>query len=676
MNTGNVMGIHKIKDYEKIAAGEVIERPAAIVKELVENSIDAGATRIEIHVEEAGTRLIKVIDDGSGIEPDEVILAFERHTTSKITEFTDVYNLKTLGFRGEALASIKAVARVEITTRTKNHELGKKVVLEDDQLVEETRVACPVGTTITVKNLFFNVPVRRKFLKKDAVEFSHISDIVTRYALACHDVSFKLFHDGHLVLDAPPSKGDLVNKIVSIYGREHAGNMIRIDQQATEFSLHGYIATPDITRSARSYSTLLVNRRYVQSPEISRAIENAYETRLMKGRYPFFVLFLDINPALIDVNIHPTKKEIKFSNEDELLTRIEDWLRGALARAGKGTSTAAPPLAGSTLESHVNPAAGTNVATKKTGGALSSGIKGKVPRRKSFDEILDGASERVPAHVLDLDDRFTRQLDEVEDLDVDPGDAHDDLGATGDTTGQQNATGVQGGLPAHATAARLSGWKPLDVGTAPAGLEAVDSGTFKSLPPLTLLAKGVQLANTYLFFASTNGDLVIVDQHAASERVEYERIVKKFKATNVTSQQMLLPKVLSLPPNLLALVDAFQPDLKRVGFEIVKESGGGLPTYKVTRFPVVFHVNVDFKVIEDFLTSLLSLDKQNVQDEILKLLACHAAIRAGDALDRTQIWTLLADLDKCDDPHHCSHGRPTYIVKPAAWFEKEFKRIP
>jgi DNA mismatch repair protein MutL len=657
-----VMGhIHKIKDYEKIAAGEVIERPAAIVKELLENSIDAGATRVEIYAEEAGTRSVKVIDDGSGIEPDEVILAFERHTTSKITEFNDVYNLSTLGFRGEALASIKAVARVEIATRTKHHELGKKVVLEDDQVLEDTSIACPVGTTITVKKLFFNVPVRRKFLKKDAVEFSHISDIVTRYALAYHDVSFKLFHDGHLILDAPSSKGDLLNKIVSIYGREHAGNMIPVDQKAPDFSLHGYIATPDITRSARTYSTLLVNHRYVYSADIARAIEGAYETRLMKGRYPFYVLFLDIKPALIDVNIHPTKKEIKFSNEEDLLGKVEEWVRSALDEKTKRTG--APP-AESKLDDHVPALAGTPKTMKKQGYSTTS-KKDKVAKVKSFDDVLDDANERVPERILDLDDEFLHDLDGT---DSEGEEDAEEVDSASDTPPMQPPT-------LYAEAAKLSGWKPLNLGTNPAGLENIDSGTFNSIPPLRLLAKGVQLANTYLLFESTSGDLVIVDQHAASERVEYERIVKKYKATNVASQQMLIPKVLSLPPNLLALVDASQPALKRLGFEIVKDIAGNVPSYKVARFPVVFHVNVDFQVIEDFLTSLLSMDKMNREDDILKLLACHTAIRAGEPLDRKQIWTLLADLDKCEDPLNCCHGRPTFLVKPSTWFEKEFKRI-
>nr|MDO8085118.1 DNA mismatch repair endonuclease MutL [Candidatus Sigynarchaeum springense] len=653
--------IEKIKDFEKIAAGEVIERPAAVVKELLENAIDAGATRIEVYAEEAGTMSIKVIDDGSGIEPDEVILAFDRHTTSKIKEFSDVYNLSTLGFRGEALASIKAVARVEIVTRTRRHDLGKKVVLEGDQVLEDSPVACPIGTTITVKKLFFNVPVRRKFLKNDAVEFSHISDIVTRYALAYHDVAIKLFHDGHLVLDAPASKGDLLNKIVSIYGREQAGSMIAVDQKAPDFSLHGFIAAPDITRSARSYSTLLVNRRYVYSADIARAIENAYEARLMKGRFPFYVLFLDIKPSLIDVNIHPTKKEIKFSNEDELLEQIESWVRATLdAKVNRPGSI---PAAGK-LDDHVPGPQSIQPSSNKQG-LSTSGREGRAPRKKSFDDILEDASERIPERILDIDEDFSQQLDDGQS------ESGLDSGGVGSVNGEPPSSPPAG----SGAGARLSGWKPLDVGIAGGDLENVDSGTFNVLPPLQMLSKGVQLGNTYLLFVSAGGDLVIVDQHAASERIEYERIVKKYKATGPKSQQMLVPKVLSLPPSLLPLIDANQPALKQLGFEIVKDDTGDVPAYKVMQFPLIFHRNVSFQVIEDFLTSLLSLDKLDVEDDVLKLLACHAAIRAGEPLDRRQIWALLSDLDKCDDPYHCCHGRPTFLVKPSTWLDKEFKRI-
>ncbi|HME53953.1 MAG TPA: DNA mismatch repair endonuclease MutL [Candidatus Lokiarchaeia archaeon] len=653
--------IQKIKDYEKIAAGEVIDRPASVVKELLENSIDAGASRIEIHVEAAGTKSIKVIDNGSGIEPDEVILAFDRHTTSRIHEFEDIYNLSTLGFRGEALASIKAVSRTEIATRTVDHELGKKVVLEEDRVLEDSEIACPVGTTVVVKKLFYNVPVRKKFLKNDSVEFSHISDIVTRYALASHDIDIKLFHDGRLVIDAPASKGDLLNKIVAIYGKDHASNMLEMNETAPDFSLHGYIATPEITRSSRGYSSIFVNSRYIYSPEVAKAIENAYEARLMKGRYPFYVLFLDIKPALIDVNIHPTKKEIKFSNEDDVLHAIEEWVRAKLDEKVKrprvGTSE-------TSLEQHaVKP----NIAralpdagdASQQGNAFL-GKKGatttreRQSRTKNFDDLLQEASDRVPENLLDVDDEFNRELE---------------------NDGEAGAAEPASAL-VPASPARLSGWKPLAVAASDASLENVDSGTFKVLPPLKLLTKGVQLGNMYLFFVSADGDLVIVDQHAASERVEYEKIMKKYEATGITSQEMLIPKTLSLLPSLLAVLDANMEALNRLGFEIGKDTDdAGVECYKVTRFPFVFHVNIDFQVIEDFLEAVLSSGQIGMEDDILKLMACHAAIRAGEALDKKQIWTLLSELDKCDDPYHCCHGRPTFITKPVTWLDKEFKRI-
>nr|MDO8110040.1 DNA mismatch repair endonuclease MutL [Candidatus Sigynarchaeota archaeon] len=652
--------IQKIKDYEKIAAGEVIDRPASVVKELLENSIDAGADRIQIHVEAAGTKSIKVIDNGSGIEPDEAIFAFERHTTSKIHEFNDIYNLATLGFRGEALASIKAVAHVEITTRTKAHDVGKMVVMEDDKILEDTDVACPVGTTMVVKNLFFNVPVRRKFLKNDAVEFSHISDIVTRYALACHDIDIKLFHDGRLVLDAPPSKGLLLNKIVSIYGSEHASNMLEISEKAPDFSLHGFIATPDITRSSRMQSSLFVNNRYVYSADVAKAIENAYETRLMKGRYPFYVLFLDITPSLIDVNIHPTKKEIKFSNEDEMLAKIEAWVR---AKLDEKVQKYRVPSTSTSLDDHAGGASqstsgGKTVAYSRQDSVgasqASPGRPRYMPRRtKSFDEIIEEATDKVPENILEAEDDFKQEL-----------------GA--EMPGQCQGPPL-GAIPVPA--AKLSGWKPLDVSGGDASLENVDSGTFKVLPPLKMLSKGVQLENTYLLFASADGDLVIVDQHAASERVEYEKITKKFKSTGITSQDMLIPKKLSLPPALVSLLEHNLGPLKQLGFEIVRDQAESVPTFMVTRFPFIFHVNVDFQVIEDFLAAVLSMDKISIGDDILKLMACHAAIRAGDPLDKKQVWRLLADLDKAEDPFHCCHGRPTFLIKTSTSLDKEFKRI-
>lgn len=666
--------IHKIEDYEKIAAGEVIERPASVVKELLENAIDAGADRIEIHAEQAGIKSIKVIDNGKGIAPDEVVLAFERHTTSKISGFDDIYKLVTLGFRGEALASIKAVARVEVVTRPRDRDVGRRVVFEGDAIVDQGDVACPAGTTILVKNLFYNVPVRRKFLKKEAVEFSHMSDIVTRYALAYHDRDIKLYHDGRKVIDAPASEGDLLNTIVSLYGAEHATAMIPVSRQAPSFSLRGYVAKPEITRSSRAYSSLFVNGRAVHSTDVARAIEDAYHGRLMKGRYPFHVLFLDIDPSLVDVNIHPSKKEIKFSNEDDLLGSIQEWIEDALETHVKKLHVDPPGANASLDDLALVPAPGViDCAMDHAVSAMAPASPDrKQPRcaRQTFDELVAAAMDRVPAGLLDDDAAFD------EGLDVPAG--------GGSKQSRASAHGTTGGAgPAREGGARLGGWVPLDGGPAGgAALEHVVEGSFTALPPATTLWKGMQLGNAFLLFQTGNGDLLVVDQHAASERVEYEKLLARKKTAGIQAQQVLVPKRLSLPPALIPLLEGSLDALRRHGFDFVTEDEDGVTVFKVTRYPQVFHRRIEARVIEDFLEDLLSADGKprdkpvdSSRDDVLQVVACHAAIRSGDPLEPRQAWALLRDLDKCAEPGHCCHGRPTYHVLPFSFFEKTFKRV-
>ncbi|MHA1683573.1 MAG: DNA mismatch repair endonuclease MutL [Promethearchaeota archaeon] len=651
-------GIHEILGYEKIAAGEVIDRPSSVVKELLENAIDAGSTRVEVHVEAAGKKLIKVIDDGRGILPGEVTFAFEKHTTSKINDFQDVYKLNTLGFRGEALASIKTVARVEVITKRRERKLARKVTFEGDELIDESDVAAPDGTTIIVKNLFYNIPVRRKFLKKDAVEFAHISDIVTRYALAYHELDIKLFHNGRKVLDAPSSGGNLLNTIVSIYGREHATSMLPISGKSKTFSISGFAALPSITRSSRTYSSFFVNKRFIYSIDIMKAIENAYHGRIMKHRYPFFVLFLEIQPDLIDVNIHPSKKEIKFVNEEVLLRQIKQWIREALDasveritvdegqvmhldeyKVGDGLDAGSPgqeKAAGSNMES---PAMRDHAATGEP----------------KFDKLITTATKRVQSHLLD----DTSPRDKKR-----PGTSQDRAGTTGK--------------------ARISGWKPL-IQSEPRE-EIMDSGSFKVLPAVKTLLKSIQLKRTFLFFESNDnsGDLIIVDQHAASERVQYEKIKKKLETRGISSQELLIPKPLDLPSHLLPLLKENLDTLQYFGFviEIVNEGSAESKdneiTFKLVKFPFIFHRQVKISVIQDFLEEVLSLEDktlENQREEIINSLACHTAIRSGDVLTQRQIWNLLRELDSCRDPYHCVHGRPTFIVKKFSWLEREFKRI-
>ncbi|MHA1368471.1 MAG: DNA mismatch repair endonuclease MutL [Promethearchaeota archaeon] len=682
--------IHEIQDYEKIAAGEVIERPASVVKELIENSIDAGASRIEVHVEDAGKKLIKVIDNGRGIPPDEVKFAFHRHTTSKIRGFQDIYNLSTLGFRGEALASIKAIAKVEIITRTKDNELGRKVVFEGDACVDESEVSCPVGTTISVKHLFYNVPVRRRFLKSKAVEFSHISDIITRYALAYHELDIKLFHDGRKVIDAPPSQGNLLNTIVSIYGRDHAKNMIKIDCKSELFELHGYIANPSITRSSRVYSSLFVNNRYIYSSEIAKTIESAYHGRLMKGRYPFYILFLDVEPSMIDVNIHPTKKEIKFYNEDDIYKSIHDCVLEKLEKNVKKlklVELTSVPIDGISMQPGVGVETADGVLAKGRrvgkqnvrGTKITGATKTTDGTALDFDKLLEKANRTIPSDILRIDAEFNKDLEiagrtgfrtsNKKGLDLESSNRSNEA-YQGTFTGDENAT----------RSAKLYSWQKLDVDLPVSPGWIKKTGTFRILPKMKSLHQGFQLKNTFLIFEGEDGTLLIVDQHAASERVEYEKLKKRYKTEGVTYQEMLIPKKLDLSPSLAALLDGNLEAVKKLGFDIRKEkkSGTGKLEFFIYKFPNVFHKQVEFHVIEDFLEDLLSLNIAGLNEinyDIIKIMACHAAIRAGQELTPKEVWKLLYELDSCDDPYHCCHGRPTFIKKPFSWLEKEFKRI-
>ncbi len=320
--------IKKIKDFEKIAAGEVVERPASVVKELVENSIDAGAKNIKIIIKNAGKSLIQVIDDGYGIEKEDVEIAFDRYTSGKIEKFEDLDTLTTLGFRGEALSSIAVVSQVELITRTKNDDLGSTIVIHGRTVIEKKEISAPVGTNIKVKNLFYNIPARQKFLKTNRVELGHITDIITRYVLGYPQIHFIYQHNDLDILNCP-SSDDLKDMVFHIYGKETAKKMYPIDYIHPDglFALSGLLGDPEISKKKRTSSSLFLNKRYVISDKFFEVIKDAYKGFLMVGRFPFFILNLDINPANVDFNIHPQKMTVRFNNEKVLFPFIENELR-------------------------------------------------------------------------------------------------------------------------------------------------------------------------------------------------------------------------------------------------------------------------------------------------------------------------------------------------------------
>lgn len=318
--------IEKIIDFEKIAAGEVIERPANIIKELVENSIDAGANQIKINIKDAGRSLIQVIDNGSGIPPDELEIAFERHTSSKIKSFDDLNHLNTLGFRGEALASIAAISEVEITSRLKINERGVKLNLKGGKITGKSQISSPIGTNIKIKNIFFNTPARKKFLKKNSTEIGHITDIIQRYALAYPEKHFVYLHNDLNVLNCPLSN-DLKTTVFHIYGKKVARNLYELDHKENNLKIHGLLGDSEISRKNRTHSSFFINKRYVISDLLYSAVQDAYKGILMIGKYPFFILHLEIDPAIIDVNVHPKKLEIRFEEEDLIYNTVYNVVR-------------------------------------------------------------------------------------------------------------------------------------------------------------------------------------------------------------------------------------------------------------------------------------------------------------------------------------------------------------
>jgi DNA mismatch repair protein MutL len=318
--------IKRIVDAEKIAAGEVVERPANIVKELLENSIDAGAKEIRIIVKKAGKSLIQIIDNGIGIPPDEIGIAFERHTSSKIVNIEDLESLSTLGFRGEALASIAAVSQVEINSRIKENERGVKLILEGGKVIEKKEVFCPIGTDIKVKSLFYNIPARLKFLKKDPTELGHITDIIQRYALAYPQLHFIYMHNDLTIVNCPASN-DLRTTVFHIYGKKVASLMEPININEENFNLHGLMGHSEISKNNRTQSSVFLNKRYVISDLIFRAIQEAYKGTLMTGKFPFFIVNLEINPSVIDFNVHPKKLNIRFENEDYIYNKVYNVVR-------------------------------------------------------------------------------------------------------------------------------------------------------------------------------------------------------------------------------------------------------------------------------------------------------------------------------------------------------------
>jgi len=587
----------------KIAAGEVIERPASVVKELVENSIDAQSSKITINIQEGGKKSVEVIDDGIGMESTDARLSINRHTTSKINNADDLFSIYSLGFRGEALASIVSVAQVEIITKTEESDLGIHLVIEGGEIVSDKQASAPKGTRISVKNLFFNVPVRRKFLKTISTEINHITEYVTKLALANPSISFTLTHNGKDILTAP--KGDLIVQITAIFGENIARACLPINKKENEYSVTGFITKPEFSRKSKDYLYIFVNGRSVTNKVISEAVSRGYSTAVPHNRYPIIFLYFDLPPNEVDVNVHPTKKEIRFSNEAKVYALIETAIRESLERSGL-------KLFETVIETRHKPTTLTSVGTKSHESEKKKLPVSISPRERPDYKIVKSKEQRI--------DKFLPTKDK--------------------------------------------------------NIELQEEG-FERKKSIRIL--GI-IKDTYIV-AETQEGLFLCDQHAAHEKINYEKYIKQIKKKSVSIQQLLAPISVTLKPSEFEIIESIEENLKTFGFEI---EVFGKNEILIRSIPSIMGVTIEFNVAKDmidiFKTNVSEIkEKLDLEDlgfvkDIISIFACRRSIKAGDKITLDRAELLLKELLELEEPFTCPHGRPTIIILNEKYIEELFKR--
>jgi DNA mismatch repair protein MutL len=574
----------------QIAAGEVVERPASVVKELTENSLDAGAKNISISIVDAGRTLIEVADDGCGIPAAELELAAARHATSKLSQAADLFRISTLGFRGEALASIGSVSRMTITARVASAKEGARIKVDGGIAEKIEKVGAPVGTVVRVENLFYNVPARLKFLKADTTERRAIDSLVTRYALAYPNVRFKVT-DGKQITLQTAGDGDRRAILAALYGVDVAKQMLEVLAEEDGISLTGFISPTSLTRSNRKEITFFVNGRWVQEFSLTAALLQAYHTLLMVGRYPLTTLFLDIAPEDVDVNVHPTKAEVRFKSQDKVFSFVQRSARKALL-AYTPVASVSPQLWGS---------------------------------RSAPPERREVGIDWSVAHDIDQSQVESQKSE---------------------TDGESSTFDLQ-----------------------PSTLNPQPS-TFNTVPLLRLIG---QIGSTYLVAEGPDG-LYLIDQHAAHERVLFEKLMAQHDKKNIPAQSLLTPEVVTLPPQSAKALTAQLPFLNHLGFEVEEF---GTNTFQVRAMPVLFAggdpTSALRALVEDF-----EEDETPLQAELEAKLAARVckrlAVKGGQSLTSEEQRALLNDLETCQSPRTCPHGRPTMIHLSVDTLERQFGR--
>ena len=670
---------------DKIAAGEVIERPVSIVKELVENALDAGASSVVVEIKHGGKSYIRVTDDGCGIPADQVETAFLRHATSKIETAEDLNAIETLGFRGEALASICAVTRCELVTKCPEAKTGTRLVLHGGEMVAKEATGCPDGTTILITDLFYNTPARLKFMKSDGAESGLIIDFLSQMALAYKDVKFRLINNGK-VLFATIGDGNRLNSIIRIYKDVDAKNMAPLAYQEGSMALEGYISTPAFSKTTRGSQIFFVNGRVVNSKVMEKGVALGYQERLFEGRYPVVYLFLSTDPAALDVNIHPNKREVRFDHENEIAAFISRGIVSALATesavvdAGNlfnGKEERA--LSGTRVYERVFSALRENTEpeTKTPTSAQDKNIfkykqETETPKAKEEQVDIKQILSRIknPADASPKTSTHTSQPATAE------------IPLRHDTSAQQAAP-FQREILAENMAQASAAAPPAATQTTSENVNtdmhtdcsphlSVEQPSLRPFDFSALRATGV-IFNTYIT-AVDEKNFYLLDQHAAHERIFYEKLVGEYEQSEKSKQMLMLPLLIHV--SLAAREDRFDwfDALNKMGFTM-EEFGDG--TYRVSEIPMFMELTEAEDFIRHFIDNIkdsTDLSNRVVIDKLITM-SCKAAVKAHDALKPEEITALLHTLAKCRNPFSCPHGRPTFIKLTEYEIEKMFKRV-
>jgi DNA mismatch repair protein MutL len=680
---------------DKIAAGEVVERPSSVVKELVENAIDAKATAITVEIKEGGISFIRITDNGCGIEREQIPLAFLRHSTSKIKSVEDLFGITSLGFRGEALSSIAAVAQVELITKTYNELTGTRYVIEGSKEKENEEIGAPDGTTFIVKNLFYNTPARRKFLKAPQTEGNYISDLMERLALSHPNISFKFINNGQTKLH---TSGNAKEKdlIYHIYGREITSSLLPLKAENELFQVHGFIGKPVISRGNRNYENYFINGRYIRSTLLSKAVEEAYKGFMMQHQYPFCVLYVTMDTKLLDVNVHPTKMELRFSENEEVYHKLYQAIRDTLTH-----KELIPAVPVSEEKPSQKPDIGNLVPEpferKRIKDIRSTVIKDspyepKYPQREKQQERAvtektqqlfeqtraETVSQEIPENLAIFEQLLPKELTNTKAAETMSTGAMVPELVMEENSYQANQCTSK---PKTSTETEIS--QKAQSKTRAEVHEIYEQQTLLEQPEATgFLTKDAkkshriigQLFDTY-WLVEFEDNLFMIDQHAAHEKVLYEKTMKRVRESSFTSQTLSPPVILTLDLQEEEMLERYREQITAFGYSI--EHFGG-KEYAINAVPAEFE-DVDMKyMFMELLGDFASLNGKATPDLILEKVAsmsCKAAIKGNQHISRPEMETLIEELLELENPYQCPHGRPTIISMSKYEIEKKFKRI-